>query len=93
MLAVSEGLEEIAVGVRRCVPFLDRRRCFLCSLEASSGGPLCRNRFIIENGIIRILDCLAGQQKWRQNEDGNGLKRVVCSQTGGGGVRCKHGGG
>lgn len=53
------------------------------------GGLLCRNRFIIENGIIRILDCLAGQQDWGENEDGNGVQRAVCSKTGG----CKHGGG
>lgn len=50
------------------------------------GGLLCRNRFIIGNGIISILDCLAGQQDWRQNEDGNGAKRAVCSKTGGGGA-------
>lgn len=37
MWCVSEGLEEIAVGVRRFVPFLDSRRCFLCGLEGSSG--------------------------------------------------------
>lgn len=36
-LSVSEALEEIAVGVRRFVPFLDGRRCFLCGLEGSSG--------------------------------------------------------
>lgn len=30
-------MKEIAAGVRRFVPFLDKRRCFLCGLEDSSG--------------------------------------------------------
>lgn len=55
------------------------------------GGLLLRNRFIIGSCIIRILDCLAGQQDWRESQDGNGVKGAVCSKLGGG--SCKHGGG
>lgn len=48
------------------------------------GGLLLRNRFIIGSCIIRILDCLAGQQDWRENQDGNGVKGAVCSKLAGG---------
>lgn len=47
------------------------------------GGPLCRDGFIIGNGIIRTLDCLAGQQDWRENQDGRGANGAVCKHGGG----------
>lgn len=51
---------------------------------------MCRTGFIVANGIIRILDCLAGQQDWRENQDGNGGEKGRLQQDRGG---CKHGGG
>lgn len=59
MLSVSEGMEEIAVSVQLFVPFLDKRRCFLCCWK-SPWGSIVKEKIYYLESIIRILDCLAG---------------------------------
>lgn len=56
------------------MPWLDKRRCFLCCLK-DSFGPIVQKQqgFIIGTGIIRIL-CLSGGAVGLQTEEKKGTE-------------------